>query len=58
MYDLYDRSTTRALLVLARLARHGLKRLALRSMRAELLLLAAGVDVDRLRVEKQRVAVS
>ena len=50
-----DRITTTVLLALAKLARRSFKRLARRSMRSELLLLAAGVDVDRLRLEKQRV---
>lgn len=52
---MYDRIATSALLALAKLARRTFKRLAHRSMRAELLLLAAGIDVDRLRHEGQRV---
>lgn len=43
-----ERLTLAALLNLAKLARRAFTRLARRGMTAELLLLAAGVDVDRL----------
>lgn len=52
---MFDRIVASALLALAKLARRSFRRIARRSVRAELLLLAAGVDVDRL-VRENRIS--
>lgn len=53
-----DRITTSALHGLAKLTRRTFRRIARRSMRGELMLLAAGVDVDQLRREDRRNGVA